>query len=81
MKITIERLDKPDPLCYVISDTGLMPFPLPLKEEFVYWDNFNIKSIHLEMADSTTIHSVIYWYTTTFMSQAKKINILIEDNQ
>lgn len=86
VKIKIERLDKPHGMSY--TDTGLQKYK-PSKEVYQNWiDNdfhlfLDFKSVYLEFDEDWDIFSSplmkeVDWYTRTYFSSAKKINISIE---
>ena len=87
IKIKIERLDKPDGMSY--TNTGLRKH-LPEKEEFTEWTKnpleslgLDFKSVYLEYDKhwnmfSFDLMSEVSWYSRTYFSSAKKLNISID---
>ena len=85
IKIKIERLDKPD--CMSYTNTGL-PRYKPSKEVYENWGSdigvfLDFKSVYLEFDQDWNIFSSplmkeVDWYTRTYFSSAKKVNISID---
>ena len=87
IKIKIERLDEPDGMSY--TNTGLRKH-LPEKEEFAGWSvnpleslDLDFKSVYLEYDKNWDIFSSplmqeVSWYTRSYFSSAKKVNISID---
>jgi hypothetical protein len=85
IKIKIERLDEPDGMSY--TNTGL-PKHKPLKEVYENCDSdiglfLDYKSVYLEFDEDWNIFSSplmkeVDWYTRTYFSSAKKVNISID---
>ncbi len=82
IKIKIERLDEPDGMSY--TNTGLTPVT-PLVEDFEWWEEIpcDAKSVYLEYLNDWNLFSPILmntvsWYTRTYFSGAKKVNISID---
>lgn len=78
--IKIESLDIPTTFAY--TNTGLQPYPTS-KEEIIFFEhNPNVESVYLEYDQDwrifgNEIMQVVSWYTRTFFSCSKNINIKI----
>ena len=85
IKIKIERLDEPDGMCY--TNTGLQKYN-PSKSVYEGWVSdiglfLDYKSVYLEFDEDWNIFSSplmkeVDWYTRTYFSSAKKVNISID---
>lgn len=87
IKIKIERLDKPNSFSH--TNTGLRQY-IPEKEEFTTWSknpleslDLDFKSVYLEYDEDWNMFSPplmkqVDWYTRTYFSGAKKVNISID---
>jgi len=84
IRIKIERLDKPK--SFTFTNTGLREY-IPVKEEFGRWSNdplesldLDYKSVYLEYDEdwdvtSPSLMQMVKWYTVSYFSTAKELNI------
>lgn len=87
IKVKIERLDTPNSFSY--TNTGLRKY-LPAKEEFTSWSenpieslDLDFKSVYLEYDEdwdmfAPPLMQMVSWYTRSYFSSAKKLNISID---
>ena len=86
IKINIERLDKPKG--FTFTNTGLREY-IPVKEELYGWSDdplesldLDYKSVYLEYDEdwdwdlySPALWGMVRWYTMSYFSTAKELNI------